>query len=71
MDNGLRLLINIVAVLASSIAGALLMMTLDGGGTHWQKFVLYVLFFASISSPAFFSPRYSCSVMLRRVSKKS
>jgi hypothetical protein len=71
MDNKNRLLINIVGVLSVSLIGAILMMGLDLGGTRWLKFLLYVIFFASISSPALFSSRTSCSVMLRRLRKRS
>jgi len=47
------------------------MMGVDLGGTRWLKFILYVVFFASISSPAVFSSRYSCSGMLRGLRKRS
>jgi len=42
---------------------------LDLGGTRRLKFVLYLAFFASISSSAVFSSRLSCSGMLRRLRK--
>jgi hypothetical protein len=71
MDNKNRLLIDIVGVLAVSFIGAILMMGLDPGGTRWLKFLLYIVFFVSISSPAVFSSRYSCSTMLRRLRKRS
>ena len=71
MDNKNRLLINIVGVLSVSLIGAILMMGLDLGGTRWLKFLLYIIFFASISSPALFSSLTSCSVMLRRLRKRS
>jgi hypothetical protein len=71
MDIKNRLLINIGGILAVSIIGAILMMGVDLGGTRWLKFILYVVFFASISSPAVFSSRYSCSGMLRRLRKRS
>ena len=71
MENRKRLLTNIGGVLAFSFIGAILMMGVDPGGARWLKFVLYVIFFASISSPAVFSSRYSCSVMLRRPRKRS
>jgi len=71
MDNTKRLLINIGGILGFSIIGAILMMGVDLGGTRWLKFILYVIFFASISSPAVFSSRYSCSGMLRRLRKRS
>jgi len=71
MNNRNRLLINIAGVFVVSIIGAILMMGLDLGGTRWLKFLLYVFFFASISSPAVFSSRYSCSVTLRRLRKRS
>jgi hypothetical protein len=71
MDNTKRLLINIGGILAVSIIGAILMMGVDHGGTRWLKFVLYVALFATISSPAAFSSRYSCSGMLRRLHKRS
>jgi hypothetical protein len=71
MDNKKRLLKNIGGILAVSIIGAILMMGVDLGGTRWLKFILYVIFFASISSPAVFSSRYSCSGMLRRLRKRS
>jgi len=71
MDNTKRLLVNIGGILVASIIGALLMIGVDPGGTRWLKFILYVVFFASISSPAVFSSRYSCSAMLRRLRKRS
>lgn len=71
MDNTKRLLINIGGILAVSIIGAILMMAVDLAGTRWLKFILYAVFFASISSPAVFSSRYSCSGMLRRLRKRS
>ena len=71
MHNTKRLLINIGGILAVSIIGAILMMGVDPGGTRWLKFILYAIFFASISSPAVFSSRYSCSGMLRRLRKRS
>lgn len=71
MDNTKRLLINLGCILAISIIGAILMMGVDPGGTRWLKFILYVIFFASISSPAVFSSRYSCSAMVRRLRKRS
>lgn len=69
MDNRKRLLINIAGVLVISIFGALLTIGLDLGGTRWLKFLLYLAFFASISSSAVFSSRLSCSGMLRRLRK--
>ena len=71
MDNKNRLLTNIVVVLSVSLFGAILMTGLDPGGTRWVKFILYVIFFASLSSPAFFSSRNSCSIMQRRLRKRS
>jgi hypothetical protein len=71
MHNTKRPLINIGGILAVSIIGAILMMGVDLGGTRWLKFILYVIFFASISSPAVFSSRHSCSGMLRRLRKRS
>ena len=71
MDNTKRVVIVIGGILAVSIIGAILMMGFDLGGTRWLKFILYLVFFASISSPAVFSSRYSCSVMLRRLRKRS
>ena len=71
MHNRKRILINVSGILAVSILGAILMMGFDLGGARWLKFILYVIFFASISSPALFSSRYSCSVMLRRLRKRS
>jgi hypothetical protein len=70
-NNTKRLLINIAGALAFSIIGAILMMGVDPGGTRWLKFILYALFFASISSPAVFSSHLSCSTMLRRLRKRS
>ncbi|MEK6299527.1 MAG: hypothetical protein AABO41_02300 [Acidobacteriota bacterium] len=71
MDNKKRLLKNAGGILAFAIIGAMLMMGVDLGGTRWLKFILYVVFCASISSPAVFSSRYSCSGMLRRLRKRS
>ena len=69
MYNTKGLLRNIAGALAYSIIGAILMMALDPGGTRWLKFILYVLFFASVS-PAVFSSHLSCSSMLRRLRKR-
>lgn len=69
MENKKRLFINIAGVLIFSIIGALLTMGLDLGGTRWLKFLLYLAFFASISSSAVFSSRLSCSGLLRRLRK--
>lgn len=69
MENRKRLFINIAGVLVISIIGALLTIGLDVGGTRWLKFLLYLAFFASISSSAVFSSRLSCSGMLRRLRK--
>ncbi len=71
MDNTKRLLANIGGILGVSIIGAILMIGVDPGGTRWLKFILYAIFFVSISSPAVFSSRYSCSGMLRRLRKRS
>lgn len=71
MKNTKRLFVNIGGILAVSLIGAILMMGVDLGGTRWLKFILYVTFFASISSPSVFSSRYSCSGMLRRLRKRS
>jgi hypothetical protein len=65
VDNRKRLLTNIAGILVISIIGAILCTGVDLGGTRWLKFVLYVVFFASISSPAAFSSHYSCSLLLR------
>jgi hypothetical protein len=69
VDNRKRLFINLAGILAFSIIGALLTIGLDLDGTRWLKFVLYLAFFASISSSAVFSSRLSCSGMLRRLRK--
>ena len=69
VDNRKRVFINLAGILAFSIVGALLTTGLDLGGTRWLKFVLYLTFFASISSSAVFSSRLSCSAMLRRLRK--
>jgi len=65
MDSNKRLLIDTGGVLANSIIGAILMMGADPGGSRWLKVNPYVVFFASVSSPAAFSTSYGCSVMLR------
>lgn len=71
MENTKRFFVNIGGILAVSLIGAILMMGVDLDGTRWLKFILYAIFFASISSPAVFSSRYSCSGMLRRLRKRS
>jgi len=71
MKNAKRFAVNVAGVLLVSIIGAILMMGLDLGGPRWLKFILYVLFFVSISSPAVFSSRYSCSLVMRRLRKRS
>jgi hypothetical protein len=69
VDSRKRLLTNIAGILMISIVGAVLTTGVDLGGNRWLKFVLYAVFFASISSPAAFSSHYSCSSMLRRLRK--
>ena len=64
MDNKKRLFINIGGILAVSIIGAILTTGLEPRGIGSLKFILYIAFFAEISSPAAFSSRYSCSGML-------
>ena len=71
MNDAKRLLANIATVLAISIVGAIVMIGVDLGGTRWVKFILYVFFFAAISSPALFSSHLSCSSTLRRLRKRS
>jgi len=71
MHNTKRLLVNIGGILGVSIIGAILVNGVDPGGTRWLKFILYLVLFASVSSPALFSSRYSCSRMLRRLRKRS
>jgi hypothetical protein len=65
MNNNKRFIINIACILAISIIGATLVMGLDLGGTRWLKFVLYLIFFAALSSSALFSSIYSCSLSSR------
>lgn len=69
MDNKKRLLINIGVILAISIVGAILTMGVDLGGTRWLKFVLYMIFFASLSSSGLLSSRFRCN--LSRLWKRS
>lgn len=71
MYNAKTLFVNIAGVLAVSIIGATLTMGVDLGGTRWLKFILYLLFFDAISSPALFSSHTSCSSMLHRLRKRS
>ena len=60
-NNKKKLMINIACVLAISIIGATLLMGLDPGGTRSLKVALYLIFFASLSSSALFSSRFSWS----------
>lgn len=62
-------LLMVIAVLAISIAGAVLTMGVDLDGTRWLKFVVYLIFFASISSTGLFSSRFSCSFKATRLRK--
>jgi hypothetical protein len=71
MDRTKKLLLNIGSIAIVSIIGAIMMMGVDTDGTRWLKFLLYFGFFASISSPAVFSSSFSCSSVLRRISKRS
>lgn len=71
MSKTARLLVNIATVLTISIVGASLMMRFDLGGTRWLKFILYLAFFASMSSTALFSSRYSCSGVLGWLRRRS
>jgi hypothetical protein len=66
MENRKRLLTNIACVFAFSVVGATIMMWFDDGGTRWLKFILYLFFFASISSPAIFSSNKACSLLMGR-----
>jgi len=65
MTNPKKRLTNLAIVLAFSVIGALLMVGLDGGGARWIKFIGYLVFFASISSPSLLFPASSCSLMSR------
>jgi hypothetical protein len=69
MDNRKRPIINIAGVVVFSFIGAFLMIEFDDGGARWLKFILYVIFFASISSSALFSSRFSCSFLMGRSRK--
>lgn len=71
VNNAKNRMINIVIVLVVAVIGAILMLGLDLGGTRWLKFVLYVGFFLSISSPAFFSSSSSCHSMFSRLRRRS
>jgi hypothetical protein len=52
--------------------GAILMTNFEHGVNRLLKFLLYVVFFATISSPAFVSSsRYSCRGVLSRLRKRS
>lgn len=61
-NNKKKLVINVAWVLAFSIVGATLTMGFDLGGTRWLKFVLYMIFFASLSSSGLLSSRISCNL---------
>jgi hypothetical protein len=41
------------------------MLLFDGDGTRWLKFVLYVIFFASIFSPSLFVSSSRCGFLAR------
>jgi hypothetical protein len=69
VNNTKNRMINLGIALVIAVMGAILMMGVDLGGTRWLKFVLYVCFFLSISSPLFFSSSLSCS-MFSRSSKR-
>jgi hypothetical protein len=66
-----KLLLNIAVVLAICVVGAMLMTGIDHGGTRWLKLLGYLIFFASISSPAVFSSHCSCSALLRSLRNQS
>jgi type IV secretory pathway VirB2 component (pilin) len=64
-------LVNVAIVFAICFIGAMLMTGFDHGVTGLLKFFGYLIFFASISSPALFSSHHSFSAMLRRLRKQS
>jgi hypothetical protein len=71
VNNAKNRMINIVIALLVAVIGAILMLGLDLGGTRWLKFVLYMGFFLSISSPFLFSSSSSCRSMLSRLRRRS
>ena len=64
VNNAKNRLINVGIAPAVAGPGAALMMGVDLGGTRWLKFVLYVFFSLSFSSPLFPSS-LSCSMLSR------
>ena len=70
MDRTKKIVLNTGGIAIVSIIGAILMMGIDMGGTGLLKFLLYVIFFASLSSPAVRSSGFSCSSLFRRLSKR-
>ncbi|HKA16952.1 MAG TPA: hypothetical protein VKN18_01430 [Blastocatellia bacterium] len=71
MDRRKKLLINIGGIAIVAIIGAILLLGFDIDRTLWFNLLLYLIFFASISSPAVRSSGFSCSSLLRRISKRS
>jgi hypothetical protein len=67
MDNRKRLFINIGAIVLFSAVCAFVVVQFDNGGTRWLKFVLYLFFFASISSASLFSSNNFCSRLSSRL----
>lgn len=65
MKDPKQFLVNLAIVLAGSVVGALMMTGVDIGGTTWIKFIVYVIFFASILSPSILFSSSSCSITSR------
>jgi hypothetical protein len=60
-----------VLLLAVSLVGAFLMLGVDRGGTVWIKFILYLMFFLSISYPAMFYSNENCSAWIGRLMRRN
>jgi len=60
-----------VLVIALALAGAVLMIRVDTGGTVWLKFILYVVSIVGAYCLILLSPVQSCGWSLFRRHKKS
>lgn len=71
MNTSKQLVGSFIAILVFSMLGAFLMLGVDKGGTVWLKFFLYVIFFLSITAPAFSYSNKSCAAWLGRFLKRN
>jgi hypothetical protein len=71
MKNSRQSIGSFIIILVISLLGSFLMLGVDKDGTVWLKFLLYVMFFLSITGPALFYSNKSCTAWLGRWRKRS